>query len=1022
MDTRKAQLGRKWQAHTDDHERELGRAEGSFDTFEQGETVDPLAIVGAFRSGKTQLMYHLFDRSWDRGIPAFYIGDPGSMLSDFEESDISQLDDWIEMRIDEQLDAYANGNADGVDWFPNVSSRNKKEFVDSRPEFDSSEDIEKTALFFDEVEQSYRAFMRVMDKDDSNPLRKINDSLQDSIKVWSFGMISAFEFIGEADWGRMKEIRIPPLSVNQVRDMLADQRPEATYLANTIWWLARGRTGLIIKLIDELPEDIEMEPEAWLRERSEADFKDTRLINKIWTSLEREEWDAASAALLFKKDALSSWVEKDDEALTWDQCQNATVNIAMVAGEFSGTSVGSDAITLFDRNVKRVFQGLAEGEEGYFPRYGLADEKEADALLDLISNMIVSFEPNSPERSLALDTVDNLKGEFQTEWLKEISDLDTITQRIITPKPSKIRDAFPPIAVNPDRVSDFLETDLRESMEKGLQLVPNSTKEKRATIKFCPTEQTVSTELKSITSDPDITSPTLLIIPEELDMTSNPEIETYQRHSLLAIERHQSSRFWSFVLNLYGRLDATGHRDAYYIDQEIKQDLVSDIEEREIRNTIETLYDQLDQVAVDTVSTFIDTYIDHYSLNDSSALIWEETRLKSSSPFWTNGRIAEPTVALSYLLVLGPDFEPQRPYSDLHTHIKHGMSQNLVKGGQNGFSYKEYYKHIFVTSGYAQAVNEERHHYAPNGQLAPSMRQLEDTLTSLANHVDLTRLIESLNDPEKTAQNGEISIIGVDGLNEQAYPLLRAVLVRGLVTGSSAEIDVTSLLEGTVSDLESHLGKVESHIESIEAIGDQLAPPEAISVGNWITVTTDRLDQYQENLSDLINGAEDLIKRCETGSEAKPIGYHYWFFLNMYQANTGDNIDGFKSGIDAVSIEHINDARNLFSEAYIKASESEAVPIYFESREKLLSELEKFGDEVFDLKSIIGAESLSLPEDRENLADINEDIGGYVGELKQLNEDLKTIDDQSETVREALEETKAELRQLLTRNEVATNE
>ena len=41
MDTRKAQLGREWQAHTDDHERELSRAEESLDAFKAGETVDP---------------------------------------------------------------------------------------------------------------------------------------------------------------------------------------------------------------------------------------------------------------------------------------------------------------------------------------------------------------------------------------------------------------------------------------------------------------------------------------------------------------------------------------------------------------------------------------------------------------------------------------------------------------------------------------------------------------------------------------------------------------------------------------------------------------------------------------------------------------------------------------------------------------------------------------------------------------------------------------------------------------------
>ncbi|WP_138007108.1 hypothetical protein [Halalkalirubrum salinum] len=1022
MDTRKAQLGRKWQAHTDHHGRELARAEESFDAFKRGETVDPLAIVGAFRSGKTQLIYHLFDRSWNQNIPAFYIGDPGAMLEEFEQDDIQQLDHWIEHRIDEQLDAYAEGDADGIDWFPNIDSASKQEFVDSRPEFDSSSEVEQTALFFDEVEQSYRAFMRVMGQDDDNPLRKINDSLQDSIKIWSFGMISAFEFIGEADWGRMKEIRIPPLSVEQVRYMLADKRPEATFLANTIWWLARGRTGLIIKLVDELPSNIETKPEEWLRERAEANFKDTRLINSIWTSLDRKEWDKALSALLFNREALDTWVEQDDAALTWKQCQEATINIVQNQGDFSGTDAWSDAITLLDRNVARVFQGLAVGDSGYFPRYGLADEVEADALLDLISNMIVSFEPSSPERSVALETTDNLKGEFQTEWLKEISNLETIEESITTPKPSKIRDAFPPIAVNPDRVCNRSETHLRESMERGLELSFGSDHKDRATIRFCPTKQTVSTELKTVTNNPDLTSPTLLVLPEEMDVETSSEIETYLNHSLLTIERHQSSRFWAFVLNLYGRLEQTGHFEPYYIDEKTKQDLVSDIEEREVRNTIETLYDQLNQVAIDTIDPFIETYYDQYSLSNSNTLIWEESRLSSASPFWTNGRIAEPTVALSYLLVIGPEYETQRQYSELHNYIEQGMAQKLVSGGQTGFGYKEYYDDLFAQSGYSQRVTEERHHYVPGGKLDPGMRRLEDALTSLAGHVDLNRLIKSLNNPDKDAKNGEIPVIGVNNLPEQAYPLLRAILIRGLVTGSSPKIDVVQNLTKVVDDLEDNLTTIDGYLESIEAKANQLESPDAVTVGEWITVTTDRLDQYKNNLSRIVTATEDLIKRCEVGSGSEPIGYHYWFFLNMYRSNIQDNIDDFKSDIDATSIEHINDARNLFSEAYKQVENSESVPLHFGSREVLLAELEEFGDEIFDLKSTIAAPSLSLPEDREDLHLLNDHAKGYIEELQQLNDDLETIEQQSEAVREALDETKAELRELLTRKEMNINE
>lgn len=299
MQSRKASLGREWQALTDDHERGLNRANESFDKFQSGSTVDPLALVGAYRSGKTQLIYHLFENSWARGIPAFYIGDPGAMLDSYINSKYNIINDWIKAEIDTQLGAYAENRPNDVDWFPNIDSETKQNYIAEYSESIQETDIQRTALFFDEVEQSYRAFIRAMDKDDDNPLRQINDGLQDCMKLWSFGMISAFEFIGEADWGRMKEIRIPPLEVPEVRQLLRDRRPDAVEFANIIWWLARGRTGIIVKLIEELPDDISSTAPEWLRNLAKADFRDTRLINNLWTELDRQDWEPALRALLF---------------------------------------------------------------------------------------------------------------------------------------------------------------------------------------------------------------------------------------------------------------------------------------------------------------------------------------------------------------------------------------------------------------------------------------------------------------------------------------------------------------------------------------------------------------------------------------------------------------------------------------------------------------------------------------------------------------------------------------------------
>lgn len=1016
MDTRKAQLGREWQPLTEEHTRQLSEATGAFDSFQQGDTVDPLAIVGAYRSGKTQLIYHLFEQAWERGIPAFYVGDPGAMLSEFGESEESNLETWIEEQIEVQLEAYANGDADGVDWFPNTDSATKREWIETHGEFENTDEVSRTALFFDEVEQSYRAFIKAMDKDDDNPLRKINDNLQDTIKVWSFGMISAFEFIGEADWGRMKEIRIPPLTVSDVREVLSDRRPDATGLANTIWWLARGRTGLIIKLIDELPEDVDEGAIDWFKDCAEADFKDTRLVNNLWTSLDRREWDPAIEALLFRADGLDAWQRQDDKAVSMDTCQELVLNIAADEFDFPESEAGDAAPALLDRNVERVFHALAYGPEQLFPRLGLMEEEEADAFLDLVGNMIVSFEPASDERRLALDALEAMEGGFATQWVQNVSDREQIDTSVSVPKPSRIRDAFPPIAVNPERVAGATSEDLRTRMDRGLELDTDDPDADLVTIKFCPTIETATAELEELTRGADITEPTLLVVPdnEEFDLSLDEAGRAYERESLLRIEPYQSNRFWSFVLNLHGRLAEEGVENPYFIDRALKSELVNSIEDREVRNTIETLYDQLDQVAKDEMRTFGSVYREEFSLTNVDTLLWDEERLSGQTPYWSNGRFDEATVAISYLPVLGPEYESTRKYAKLHHHLYSAIQNDLVSGGSGGFGYTEYFENMFTQSGYSQSVKNERLHYRNEGGLDPAVQRTESTLRQLAEHNDLSTIISGVDNGEESARNGDIPVLGVAGLKHMAYPLLRAIFVRGVTTGSDPSVEVDKRLENVIDRLERKKDVVETFIEQVQTVEADLEPPESANIGTWIDVNASRLEDYQQNISTVIEGVEDLIEKCRADSEAAPMGYHYHFLLDEYIEDIGEEVDNYQSDIQAASVSNIADAKNLFDAIYEEIETADAVPLHFDTRESLLAEFEAFGEEIFDLERHHGATAISLPEDQDDLRQLDDTVGSYIESLSRFQEALGTIERESQTLETEFQTARQETETLLT--------
>jgi predicted nucleic acid-binding Zn-ribbon protein len=1016
LDTRKASLGREWRPLTDEHERQLKRAEGSFSSFANGEEVDPLALVGAYRSGKTQLIYHLYNDAWDRGIPAFYIGDPGEMLTEFTNSEETDLNSWIQEQIDEQLTALAENNPSEIHWFPNADTETKREFVENHANDIDSDKPVKTALFFDEVEQSYREFIRAMDKDDDNPLRKINDGLQDSIKVWSFGMISAFEFIGEADWGRMREIRIPPLEVGDVRELLEDQRPDATELANVIWWLSRGRTGLIIKLIDGLPKDIETEAVDWLRELASANFRNTRPINNLWTDLDRNNWEQAINAILFLQDGLESWQVEQREALSATQCQHLAINILKDEFSFDQTEEHQDALEILDRNVKRVFSGLAVTEESLFPTFGLSDKEQADAFLSLVSDMTVSFEPASAARSTAIEALDESEGVFHTNWIERASKADAVDQYVVTAAPKTVQAAFPPIAVNPERVSDGPTDQFREDMEKGLSVQTGVPANESVTIRFCPTVHSFEAELTELTNSYDITDPTILVVPEDdgFDRPDDSKVDVYSRHQLLEIESYQSNRFWTFIVNLYGRLEEEGLSNPYTVDGNKKAELLSRCDEREVRNTIETLYDQLQQVAIDKIEKLENAYRDTYSLPNTNALLWEEERLNSGKPYWSNGEFVESTIALSYLPLFGPEYEPTRDYSKLYKQLKYAIDKDLVAGNKGGFQFKSYFDDLFTQSGYSESVATERTHYEENGQLAPAVKQTRDALTALAKLNDVSTIIGKLDDPDIDLRNGQVPVASVSGLTHLGYGLIRALLISGLTTGTDSEIDLKARLRTVISDIESEITTIEDYKHQVESRNDQLTSPNTADVGKWIDIKVSRLDQYETNLEQVRNGVKDLINKIEADSSASPIAYHYWFLLDIYVDDISEQIDDLESQIAAASVDGITDAVRLFESIHAMVADEDFIDLVFESRQSLLSRVEDYGDRVFNLESHLGYTELSIPEDNEDLQTLNDTVDGHITHLSSLESDLEKLQSESAELEEELDESREVLMDLLT--------
>lgn len=1046
LETRKASLDRVWQPLTDEHKDQLERAEDTIADFGRGEVVDPLAIVGAYRSGKTQLLYHLFNTAWEQGIPAFYISDPGKMMTSFAAADETDLNDWIRSEIDIQLAAYASGRSEDVLWFPNVSTQTKERFVGDRGGAIDTDETVRTALLFDEVEQSYKEFIRVLDKDDKNPLRKINDGLQDSVKVWSFGMISAFEFIGEADWGRLREVRIPPLGVADVRDLLNEQRPDLVPLANVLWWLARGRTGLIIKLIDQLPDNIDSDAVSWLRDLAETDFRETRLIDNRWVNLDSQDWEPAIRALLFLENGLNEWQITDDTALTATQCSKLAVNI--IKEEYSFEEASEDhqsAQGILDRNLNRVLSGLAVSESALFPTLGLADPDQADAMLSLVSDMIVSFEPAGQPRTVAIEAIDGAKGAFHTRWEDQVATKRSRNKRITTAAPTKVQSAFPPIAVNPERISDRDTADLEATMERGLTVDTSAEISDSIRVAFCPTAETFEAEQTAVTESYDITAPTVLVIPEdhnfEIDNTVN---DMYQRHDLLKIQTHKSNRFWKFILNFFGRLDGSeAFADPYRVNPAKLTDVLESCTEREIRNTVETLYDQLRQVAVDQGETLARQYREAYSLADSEALLWNESRLNGMKPFWSSGKFVESTVALSYLLVLCPEYESDRAYAGLHEPLTSGIENDLVPTGASGFQFKSYLDNLFTQSSYSKTITSEREHYRVNGELAPAVQHLRDALSDLVSHAGSTDVIQHLDDPQVSIGDEDLPTVP-NGLTHLGYGLFRALLISALVDGADAEIDIAARLSTVENMVTEEVETLQECRDEIQAFDDRFNPPASADVGNWVSIDTDELDQYEDNFVALLEGIRDLVSKVSSDPSAGSVGYHYWFLLHAYLETIRPEISDFASEIPPGNVAAIMEAADAFDDCYHQVATDEFIKTAFNDRQQVVTQLEKYGKEAFDLKSHLQSTSLALsltddmmlqqvgpgdesvipetatdietlylPEHTDALRAVNREMANHKTTLESLKNTLQTIESNVEALDNAVAESNERLTQLL---------
>ena len=234
----------------------------SLGRFKDKEIVAAMGIVGAYGTGKSELMAWGFHHCWTKlGIPAIFINAETLLkyLPDrMSPSDLTvEVGNFVKMQLKGLL-KYMESTERPDNLHLATDLRTGESFADYLVDlFDMVDrDLEpvrkiletkRAVLFLDEIEQKYGELLERVETDDQAPLRELLQSVEqqqtDYYLALSFGLTSAYEAMSGADVRRIDTVKLPLPDPGG----LAGLGQHIEY-QNLIWWASRGRPGWAIKL------------------------------------------------------------------------------------------------------------------------------------------------------------------------------------------------------------------------------------------------------------------------------------------------------------------------------------------------------------------------------------------------------------------------------------------------------------------------------------------------------------------------------------------------------------------------------------------------------------------------------------------------------------------------------------------------------------------------------------------------------------------------------------------------------
>lgn len=1011
MKRQQADPNKEWKSITKDHGEAKNKLEKIIKELKEEEPNDPRAIVGPYRTGKTQLLYTVFKKAWEEDVPALYV----DARDIFKQADPDKgLIKWIEDEIKRQIKELADGNK--VDWLPNFNTdKDINEFLEKTSQ-KNLRNPTYTILLVDEVEQAYTDIKEIgelIEVDDDNPLRRFLDKTTGVYQIWSFGLISSFEFLGDADDGRFVEIRIPSLDVKKVYNFLEDEgvNPE---LANAIWWLSRGRIGQINKFSREISQNSE-DLSSFIEDKSRKEFNNTKIINPIWEkyNLLPDEIDKAKKSVIFAEKDFEDWTVSYGECARGQEVKTVFKNILI-----ENTSISQNAKNIIDDQLNLLIPAFAPADSWieeknkyitYLPINIFYDEENIEGMLSLLQDFTATYIKSHSTREEVINLIQEADSKYIKEkWIGEIQEYSK-TRDGWSVKPQIIDEAYPAVVIDPDKLTKKPRKSIEEDMDEGIEILPDfETPHTDFKIYLCPKKEIFKRHATEIMKSLNIKEVTMLITPLDSDWELNDEQKILSNHKKLFHKSLGVKRIWDFAVKLDWFLKENFDEYGPY-DYEVIKKVVKNVEDGHKKTTIRTLFSELNGIVQNASEEASDEFIKKYSRDDQSVPVWGEDILDSEDVYWQRGKsgsLSSGFSALSYGFVFSrEEINPDHNYSNIRQYLINAYENDLMKGN---FKLKEFLDNVVLKrSGFGKDTRTERQKYLTAGNLTPAIKNLQMLIDEMIDPTGQDLIVDSITNVEN--DTNDVPVLRTpDFKYEQAPVMIWGLLLDWYATNNTNEIG--KKLQNTIDKIKVLENDVDQLKDELKKINQSISPPDDLEGG--VKVEYKILDDYTNNISGILKTTKDLKQRLNDNKNFSTIALGYQIILERYENLCNKKIEEISNEINTQNIQFIDKLNSKYNSIKEDIKEkNEKITKWIDYTEnELIEEFKNYckDNDLFNYEDeVIGGSTVQLgsEDDSNPIDEIDKFAEEKVKEIEEIRDFLDEIIDEFEEVKEKKDDT-----------------